>query len=104
MQTEHGCEIAPGKWVPPDVQVTVCVYSLHRDPQLWPDPDAFKPERFLDKEETARRHPQAFLPFGLGPRMCIGMRFALEELQIALIRYKLGVDVGLLRAYNRTRT
>ena len=45
-----------------------------------------RPERFLDAEAAARRHPYAFLPFGLGPRMCIGWRLAMQELQISLIR------------------
>lgn len=66
--------------------MAINAYSLHRDPKLWPDPDAFCPERFLDKAQNASRDQTAFLPFGLGPRMCIGMRFALEELRIMLVR------------------
>jgi cytochrome P450 len=40
----------------------------------------------LDPDEVAKRHPNAFMPFGLGPRMCIGFRFALQEVQTTLIR------------------
>ncbi len=49
-----------------------------------------RPERFLDAAEVSKRHPDSFIPFGLGPRMCIGYRFALQELQMLLIRYVRG--------------
>jgi cytochrome P450 len=65
------------------------VYSVHYDRELWgpEDPYVFYPER----HET-KRHPMAYLPFGAGPRHCIGMRFALIEMKILLVR--------LLREYS----
>ncbi len=59
------------------------VYSVHYDRELWgpEDPYVFFPER----HET-KRHPMAYLPFGAGPRHCIGMRFALIEMKILLVR------------------
>lgn len=57
------------------------VYTVHRDPRWWDDPDAFVPERW---EQNTNRPEYAYFPFGGGPRHCIGMRFAMDELKIAL--------------------
>lgn len=60
------------------------VYHLHHDPEYWPDPETFDPERF-SQEAKQQRSPYCFLPFGTGPRSCIGMRFALIEAKMALV-------------------
>uniref|UniRef100_A0A8C4SN25 unspecific monooxygenase n=1 Tax=Erpetoichthys calabaricus TaxID=27687 RepID=A0A8C4SN25_ERPCA len=67
---------------------TVCMipaFILHRDPEHFPDPEAFKPERF-SKEMKESMDPYAFLPFGSGPRNCIGMRFALLIMKAAIVQ------------------
>jgi cytochrome P450 family 3 subfamily A len=58
-------------------------YAIHRDPENFPEPNSFKPERFLPENRT--HHPYAHLPFGAGPRNCVGMRLALLEVKLALI-------------------
>ncbi|PSN40746.1 putative cytochrome P450 6a14 [Blattella germanica] len=63
--------------------VIISMFGLHHDPKYYPDPEKFDPERF-SKEEVAKRHPCAYLPFGTGPRACIGMRFAVLEMKVAL--------------------
>ncbi|CAM4801414.1 unnamed protein product [Rotaria magnacalcarata] len=65
--------------------VGIPVWALHHDPQYYPEPDLFKPERFLAGNRE-RLVPYTYLPFGTGPRNCIGARFALLETKIALIK------------------
>ncbi|GAB4822567.1 hypothetical protein N2152v2_009613 [Parachlorella kessleri] len=73
--------------IPAGTTIMFNVWSLHRDPEQFPDPEVFRPERFLPgSEEAAKRHPYAYIPFGVGPRKCIGQRFALEEGVLALAR------------------
>lgn len=74
-----------GMLVPKGTTVIVPLYCLHRDPTLFPEPLRFAPERFLPDSPLAPTSKYAHAPFGLGPRMCIGYRFALAEAAIALI-------------------
>nr|QST15053.1 CYP361B1 protein [Diaphanosoma celebensis] len=71
--------------IPEGSTVDVPVWCIHRDPELWPDPLTFDPYRHSN-EMKADRHPMAFLPFGSGPRNCIGARFAMLEMKMALAR------------------
>ena len=59
------------------------VYDIHRDPILYPDPLAFRPERFTEAED-ATRPPLAYLRFGAGARTCIGKAFAMIEAKMIL--------------------
>ena len=68
-------EIRPGD------TVMIPIYALGRNELLWDEPDAFRPERFADRKAIDR---YAYLPFGDGPRICIGASFALQEAVIIL--------------------
>jgi len=70
-----------GREIRPGDTVIIPIYALHRHRMLWDEPDAFRPDRFADRKAVPRH---AYLPFGDGPRICIGASFALQEAVIVL--------------------
>ncbi len=75
--------------------VLVCVYTIHRHPQFWVDPARFHPQRFAPDEGT-ERNSGAYLPFGAGPRTCLGSRFGLMEvvLMVAVIAQRFSLKLA----------
>jgi cytochrome P450 len=69
-----------GHTLPADAYLSLSVYLLHRRPDLYPDPDAFRPERFLERQPGTYE----WIPFGGGMRRCLGASFALFEMRIVL--------------------
>ncbi|WP_432548090.1 cytochrome P450 [Kineococcus sp. SYSU DK004] len=68
-------DVVAGVEVPAGTLVIVCTWALHRHPAVWEEPEEFRPERFLD----AARRERGYVPFGAGPRLCIGRDLALVE-------------------------
>jgi unspecific monooxygenase len=71
---------ASGREYPPGVLLCPCNHLVHRRADLYPQPDAFRPERFLERKYAAHE----WFPFGGGNRMCLGMAFALYEMKVVL--------------------
>ncbi|KAM5586465.1 cytochrome P450 72A397-like [Rosa sericea] len=71
--------------LPAGVEVGLSTLLIHRDKELWgDDANEFKPERFLEGVSKATKSPFSFIPFGGGPRICIGQNFALTEAKLAI--------------------
>lgn len=68
---------------PANTFIILYIYGLHHDPDLWPQPERFDPERFSDRNKQEHM-PYSYLPFGGGPRLCIGNQFAMLEMILAL--------------------
>lgn len=71
--------------IPKGQLIAMPVYAIQHDPDIFPEPEVFDPNRFLDENEK-NRHPMLFMPFGDGPRNCIGARFAKIQSKIAMIK------------------
>jgi cytochrome P450 len=80
-RTARAADTLLGREVRAGDTVVLPIYALHRHHALWRDPDAFDPTRFADPKAIDRF---AYLPFGDGPRICIGASFALQEAVIIL--------------------
>eukprot|EP00071_Canis_lupus_P041832 XP_022275389.1 cytochrome P450 3A12-like isoform X4 [Canis lupus familiaris] len=74
-----------GVFIPKGTVVMVPTFTLHQDPDIWPEPEKFQPERFSKKNKDSI-NPYTYLPFGTGPRNCLGMRFAIMNMKLALIK------------------
>lgn len=75
--------------LPLQTQFVLCHYVASRDPSIFPEPESFRPERWLRKSQTDTlrvQHPFGSVPFGYGVRACLGRRIAELEMQLLLTR------------------
>lgn len=77
-------------------RLIVNIWKLHRDPQIWSDPDEFRPERFLNEHSDVGYQGQNFeyIPFSSGRRMCPASTFALQVIHLTLARLLQGFDLS----------
>jgi cytochrome P450 len=81
-QSEQACPMRD-KQVPAGASMVISPWLIHRHRELWQSPDDFDPDRYA-AEETRESLRQAYLPFGMGPRVCMGAAFALQEAALIL--------------------
>jgi cytochrome P450 len=89
-----GPDMVAGHKVAPGTMVSISPWVLHRHRKLWRDPDTFDPSRFLPGATPPDR--STYLPFGAGPRICIGAQFALTEATLVLARLLRSFRVELI--------
>lgn len=85
--------------IPAGSRIFVSIYALHRHQDLWPEPEVFKPERFLD----GALRPEAYMPFGLGERFCLGRNLALLQGQLVLALLVQKLELGVTSEVPRNR-
>jgi len=78
-----GDDVIDGYAIPANTVIAICIYTMHRHPGFWDQPDIFNPERF-SPENSKGRHRYAYVPFGGGPRQCIGNNFGLMEAALVI--------------------
>jgi len=85
-------DLGHGHIIPAGTNIIMSAYNAHRDPRHFPEPEKFDPERF-SSQNSAGRHPYAYIPFGIGRRMCVGHVYATMEaktiLSTVLRRYRI---------------
>lgn len=80
-----GDTVVSGVTVPAGTNVIIPMYAIHRDANVFPDPEKFDPERF-SQENTEKRGPYAYIPFSAGPRNCIGQKYAMLKMKTVLMK------------------
>jgi cytochrome P450 len=84
-----------GRQLPAGVTIAPCIYLVHRRPELWPNPDQFNPDRFLE----SRQSPYTFFPFGGGSRRCLGAAFASYQMKIVIAEILSRVELKKVDGY-----
>ncbi|MEJ2856054.1 MULTISPECIES: cytochrome P450 [unclassified Saccharothrix] len=87
-----------GYFVPRGADVLICPYTLHRHPAFWDQPDRFDPERF-DPTVTHDRPRYAYIPFGAGPRFCVGNHLGMMEATFAIAMIARELDLRTVPGY-----
>lgn len=76
------------------MKVRIPVLAIHYDPDIYPNPKCFIPERFSNSE-MSQRHSCAYLSFGDGPRNCIAFKFAMTEMKIGLVKLLMNFEFSV---------
>ncbi|KAL6030198.1 hypothetical protein STEG23_030451 [Scotinomys teguina] len=83
-EAARDCEVL-GQHIPAGTVLEIAVGALHHDPEHWPYPETFDPERFT-AEARLRQRPFTYLPFGAGPRSCLGVRLGLLVVKLTVLQ------------------
>ena len=83
-RVEHDVKLASGPYtIPKGTSVVLLQFAVHRNPDIYPNPNKFDPDNFLP-ERMSKRHFYSFIPFSAGPRSCVGRKYAMLKLKVLL--------------------
>lgn len=83
-RVEHDVKLASGPYtIPKGASVVILQFAVHRNADIYPNPDKFDPDNFLP-ERMSKRHYYSFIPFSAGPRSCVGRKYAMLKLKVLL--------------------
>lgn len=86
-ESQEELKMSCGRTLPVGSNITLCPSMVHSDPEVFPDPEEFQPERFVYKDsKAAEARGFTYIPFSAGPRGCIGQRLAMLEMKIVTVR------------------
>ncbi|XP_040168891.1 cytochrome P450 4d2-like [Anopheles arabiensis] len=97
-----GDMVIDGVTIPKGLDFFIMIYLLHHDPELYPEPTRFDPERF-GEEASAKRPPFSYMPFSAGSRNCIGQRYAMLEVKTVLVKLLANYQLLPCEASNQLR-
>ncbi|XP_060588662.1 cytochrome P450 4A10-like [Ruditapes philippinarum] len=90
---ERDLDLPDGRVIPKDMRITVSLFAVQRDPEVWDNPNEFDPDRFTNGSKISSVY---HLPFSIGPRNCIGQHFALTQVKVVICEllrhFKLDLD------------
>jgi len=93
--------------IPVGTFTLLSIFNVHRNPDVWPNPNKFDPERFT-QDNSQNRHPYAWIPFSAGPKSCIGNKFALLEMKVLLAsvlqKFKFTIDPNYKVEFDKSIT
>ncbi|XP_055694693.1 cytochrome P450 4d2-like [Lutzomyia longipalpis] len=89
--------------IPAKSTVIIGAFFMGRNATLFPEPNAFKPERFVEDETTMKKNPYSYIPFSAGPRNCIGQKFALMEMKTIVVRILQSFRISVDSTYDKPR-
>ncbi|XP_058462358.1 cytochrome P450 4d2-like [Malaya genurostris] len=77
--------VIDGATIHAGVDIAILIYAMHNNPEVFPNPKKFDPERF-NEENSSKRHPYSYIPFSAGARNCIGQKYAMLEVKATLVK------------------
>lgn len=98
-ETQEEFTLSCGRTLPVGSNVTLCSSLIHSDPEIFPNPEEFIPDRFMQESSNADGRAFTYIPFSAGPRGCIGQKMAMMEMKMVVVRVLQNLSLALPQDY-----